>query len=253
MNKNSKIVFLVKEVYSTWLKEDIMNLSASLAFYVMLAIFPCLVAIKYIMGDLFVLSEYVPEISLEARGELLAGGIFVAIFSVVKCIRRIKKYLDEIFTQGKTKDFIASWFFSLIMALYFLMLLYLSVIGIGFGREIVESFIDIPISLFSTITTIILAFLFLTLMFRYLPEKKHRFVEVLPGTFFTVVAWIVASVGFRIWVENFSHYSLLEEGVGGTIALMLWIFVLSNILLIGASIISAFSKMKTNYRGARTE
>ncbi|MCD6059616.1 MAG: ribonuclease [Thermomicrobiales bacterium] len=51
-----------------------------------------------------------------------------------------------------------------------------------------------------------------------------------------VVVWIIASIGFSTYVENFGNYGATYGSLGGMIVLLLYFFVSSAVLLLGAEI-----------------
>jgi membrane protein len=66
---------------------------------------------------------------------------------------------------------------------------------------------------------------------RELPEWKW----MSPGALVGVVGWIVASLGFTLYVQNFGNYDNgTYAGLGGVIVLMLWLQISMLILLVGA-------------------
>lgn len=78
--------------------------------------------------------------------------------------------------------------------------------------------------------------LVLTLLFAavyaYVPDKKQRFREHIPGAIFTAVVWSVFSWGFSMYVEwsDFSIYGSLSI----IIIVMLWLYSCMYILMVGA-------------------
>ena len=61
--------------------------------------------------------------------------------------------------------------------------------------------------------------------------KKSRFFSL--GSFFTTILIILTTYFFSIYVENFSAYNKLYGSIGALLILMLYIWLNSNILLLG--------------------
>ncbi|WP_127845356.1 YihY/virulence factor BrkB family protein [Psychroflexus aestuariivivens] len=61
--------------------------------------------------------------------------------------------------------------------------------------------------------------------------RKSRFFS--PGAFFTTILIILTTYLFSIYVENFSAYNQLYGSIGALLILMLYIWLNSNILLLG--------------------
>lgn len=65
------------------------------------------------------------------------------------------------------------------------------------------------------------------------PERKQRFQQVLPGAAVATVLWLLATVVFGWYVRHIVNYNVLYGGVGGGLALLVWMYVLGVILFLG--------------------
>ena len=92
----------------------------------------------------------------------------------------------------------------------------------------------------------------LTLVYHFGPSVKHRFHWVTPGAAFCVIVWILLGLVFRIYVQKFGRYEQTYGTVGGVAVLLLFFYVDSLVLLIGAEINSEidFEVLKVK-RGTR--
>jgi membrane protein len=61
-------------------------------------------------------------------------------------------------------------------------------------------------------------------------------VTVLPGALFATIGWIVVSLGFSFYVNNFGNYSATYGSIGGVIVLMIWLYLSAMIILIGGEV-----------------
>jgi membrane protein len=83
------------------------------------------------------------------------------------------------------------------------------------------------------VITVMLLFSF-ALTFRVGPDCDQRRKWLTPGAIFGTVLFIVSTVGFRIYVQNFSHYDQAYGSLGGVMAMMLWFWLCSLSLLLAA-------------------
>lgn len=67
-----------------------------------------------------------------------------------------------------------------------------------------------------------------------LPDTRKPWRWLTPGTALVVLGLVVSSAGFNVYVRHFSSYPRIYGAIGGFIILMLWIYVASLILLVGA-------------------
>jgi membrane protein len=91
------------------------------------------------------------------------------------------------------------------------------------------------------LTLIIMTFIF-ALLYKFTPCKRLTFWDVLPGSVFATIGWVLSSMGFTFYVDNFANYSRLYGSIGAVIALMVWLFLTSVIILIGGEINALLSE-----------
>ena len=69
-----------------------------------------------------------------------------------------------------------------------------------------------------------------------LPDAEQSFRFITPGSVVGVVVWLLASWGFSIYVNNFSKYDATYGALGGVVVMLLWMWISSQVLLVGAEI-----------------
>ena len=62
--------------------------------------------------------------------------------------------------------------------------------------------------------------------------------------------WLVASVGFTVYVTNFNSYDKTYGSLGGVIILLTWLYMSSLVVLLGA-VINAQSEKQTRGDSAK--
>ena len=83
---------------------------------------------------------------------------------------------------------------------------------------------------------VLLLLLTVALIYYLGPNIDQPFRYVTPGSVSAVVVWIFASAGFSAYVDNFGNYGATYGSLGGMIVLLLYFFVSSAVLLLGAEI-----------------
>lgn len=115
--------------------------------------------------------------------------------------------------------------------------------------------------LFSLIVNLrfIFSWIVLTLLFAaiytYVPSKKLRFREQIPGASFTAVVWSIFSWGFSIYV-NYSNSFSIYGSLSLIIISMIWMYFCMYIILIGAYLNCFFypvNKVLVDRRGRQLE
>ena len=77
----------------------------------------------------------------------------------------------------------------------------------------------------------------LAVLYRIAPDRdnpKLRWVSL--GSVIVTVIWVVVSVGFSIYVDNFGSYDKTYGTIAGVIVLMLWLYLTCFLVLLGAEI-----------------
>ncbi len=103
-----------------------------------------------------------------------------------------------------------------------------------------------------TAATALLALTF-ALVYYWAPDLKTRCWHWLtPGGAIGILAWLLASLGFRLYLYFFNSYSVTYGSLGAVIILLMWFYITGLMLLVGAEINSeieaaaAEMKMRTN-------
>ncbi len=92
---------------------------------------------------------------------------------------------------------------------------------------------------------IIVAMVYFTVsvIYYYAPSKKQRFRFLSPGSILATSLFVVATLGFDFYVNNFSRYNALYGSIGTLIIFMLWINFNSLILLLGFELNASISSI----------
>ena len=68
------------------------------------------------------------------------------------------------------------------------------------------------------------------------PNRAARWAWVTPGAVLATVLWILSSFAFKVYVVHFGNYTATYGVIGGIIVTMLWFYVSSLAILIGAEL-----------------
>ena len=79
-------------------------------------------------------------------------------------------------------------------------------------------------------------FLVFLLLYRFLPNRKSKISQHVPGAVFTTVSWMFFSNLFSLYFEIFPGFSSMYGSLAALIIVMLWIYFLMTLLLYGAEL-----------------
>jgi len=82
-----------------------------------------------------------------------------------------------------------------------------------------------------------------TLVYYFGPNRKQVFLKLFPGAMLATFLWLLSTLVFGWYVGHISHYNVLYGGVGAGLALLVWMYVLSLILLFGCEFNAARERM----------
>jgi membrane protein len=110
------------------------------------------------------------------------------------------------------------------------------------------SFVFYVIITLKWIITISLLFLTISFLYYLAPSRKAKFRFMSAGSTLATVLFILTSLGFSAYVNNFDNYNKLYGSMGTILVILVWLYLNSITLLIGfelnASIKTANSRKK---------
>lgn len=249
--------------------------AAQMSYYLIMAFFPFVIFLissfsysnlfEYSLPDLiqrvmpedtaFMLIKIIDELLSARSGSLASISMLTTIFFASKGVNAIIAGMNKSFQVTESRNILKKTFLSITFTILFVISINFLFIFIIMGRLITETLIsflgivNFPNLLWVLLRfSITLSFIFLVISFIYVffPNLKPRlrFKEVMAGSIFTTVFWIVGSFAFSYYVNNFSKYTLIYGSITGIIVFLLWLFISSIILLSGAEINALLKTIK---------
>ncbi len=245
-------------------KDNTTGMAAQLAYYLLLSIFPALIFLLTII-PLFnvdqsqftdLINEYAPseisgmltgildDVLSSSSGGLLSIGLLLTLWSASNGMNQLMSAFNVAYDVEDNRNGIVSRIlsvvFTLILALGIVGTFVLMILGNQIG-SFVFGFVDADQlkfvwNLVSNLLPVLLVFVSFLIVYIFAPNIKVKIKSVLPGTITATVLFIVASLGFSFYVSNFSNYSATYGSIAGVIILILWLYITSIILILGAQI-----------------
>jgi membrane protein len=102
--------------------------------------------------------------------------------------------------------------------------------GLGGSATIAWKIVQVPVAL----CFVVLAF---AVLYYWAPDvEQKRWYWITPGSIIGVLLWVAASAVFRAYLHFFNNYSATYGSLGAVIILLLWFYITSLALLVGAEI-----------------
>ncbi|MGA9410989.1 MAG: YihY/virulence factor BrkB family protein [Roseobacter sp.] len=74
------------------------------------------------------------------------------------------------------------------------------------------------------------------LLYRYGPNRRpEKTLLLTAGSVFATVSWAILSIGFSYYVAHFGNYNEIYGSIGAVIAMLVWLWISSFLVLFGAS------------------
>jgi membrane protein len=253
--------------------DNVPLLAAGMAYYAFLAIFPALIAAVLLYGlfadpaqiadQINSLGSALPEQVRQLVGDQLtmASGsgkagfgavvaILLALFSASGGVGNMMTAINTAYDEEETRGFVKKRAIALALTLGALVFFLLVITLIAVVPAVLQVFgtsgiIWFLIQVVRWVLIIVLIAAALAVLYRVAPDRdapKIRWTSV--GAAIATVLWIIASVGFSLYVANFGSYAKTYGALAGIVILLLWLFITSYAILLGAEI-NAESEQQT--------
>lgn len=246
-------------------KDDLPSLSAQLSYYLLLAFFPFLIFLFSVIGfvnlsedDLMneivlllpkdageSIRSIVREATANRSGALLSFGLIGSIWTASGGINAMINGLNKAYNEPETRRFWVLRSISVAATLGLALVILLSMALLVFGQAIERHgfpLLGIPQrwaqiwNMLQWIVPLFALFFVFLLLYRVAPNRRLGWREVVPGSVFAAAGWIVCSLLFSFYVNNFGHYTRTYGSLGGIIILLIWLYLSSMIVLIGGEV-----------------
>ncbi|MGB0896806.1 MAG: YihY/virulence factor BrkB family protein [Flavobacteriaceae bacterium] len=204
-------------------------------------------------STLSVFENTVANIFEKERVGLLSTSFIFSMFLMANGVNALFSGFQNSYHTKITANFIKQYFIALCVALLLALFLFLAVIAI----PLIEVYVIQNLEDYGVISNellgmqiakyIIFTVMFYTIiaMFYYFgsPEKHSR-TYFTPGAALSTVLFLITTYLFGVYVENFAQYNELYGSIGAILILMLYIWLNSNILLLGYELNAALLTLK---------
>lgn len=178
----------------------------------------------------------IPLVSITAVSSLWAAS---------RSIYGLSRGLNEVYKTSETRGYFRLRFGAIFYTLLLIMLLIFSLVLLVFGNRI-QLFIEDAVPFLAEISAYIISIrtllaialmtLSFALMYKILPNTKIHFRYQLPGAIFSSLGWMIFSLIYSIYIDNFSNFSYTYGSLAAIVFMMLWLYSCMYIFLIGAEI-----------------
>lgn len=267
---------VLKNSFNGFIDDNVLKLSASLAYYTVFSLAPLLIVILFICGLLFgreaiegsiygqiesfvgpqsalQLQEIVKNATISGKSNVAAViGIITLLIGATTVFAEIQDSINSIWGL-KTKPG-KSWIqflktrlvsFGVIGSLGFLLLVSLGITALieALSKQLKEQFPDITVVVFYIINlliTFIVTTSLFAVIFKVLPDAKIRLKDVLAGAVATTILFMLGKFAISFYISK-SEIGTTYGAAGSLVVLLLWIYYSSMILYFGAEFTKSYA------------
>jgi membrane protein len=271
--------------FAAFRRHEMSDVAAALTYYAMMALFPAIVlgtSLFSLIGDRQTVTDAVDYFARQGADQTTqdavrsvmekivdASGGAVSVALVISVLIALNgasgafgaagRALNRVYAVDEDRGFVNKKLVDLGMTLLIVVLLLIVIgalflggglahdllgrIGLGETAATVWSVVRWPLALGA-------ALLVYALIYAYAPDLEPRRVRwISPGAVAGVTIWIIASIGFGIYIKNFSTYGAAYGAAGAAIVLLLWLWLSSCAFLLGAELNAELERAETAGRG----
>ena len=279
--------YVARKSFREFLGDQCTDLAAALTYYAVLAIFPAMLALVSLLGLIGRAQESV-DTALEVLGPLVSDstlaavqpvlsqlarsetagvtaliGLLGALWSASAYVGAFSRAMNRIYEIREGRPIwklrpvmLLITVVALVLAAVALLILVVSgpvatsigsVLGLG----------SLPVTIWSIAKWPVLALvmvLVVAMLYYATPNiKQPKFRWISVGAGIAIVVWVLASLGFALYVANFASYNSTYGSLGGVIVALLWLWLTNVALLLGAEIDSELERGRELQSGIAAE
>lgn len=258
--RNRALLFLIR-FGKELLDKDILVYASSMAFYLFVALPPFLLMLALLLPLFGIsvqqLTDAVRALAPESIAEQLAviirdtidrsaaivpGTIIFVLWSAMSGLAALSDGLRVAYGVKKKRGAFVLRLLALAYTIALLLIVTIYMAVLAFSQKILAwsglKLTDLPKILvivldLRTMLFFIIGIIMVLLLYMFLPGKTFRPGYHIIGTLFTIVGWVVFSLGFSIYLQVSTNRNVIYGGLSVLVAMLMWIFCLVGILLVG--------------------
>ncbi len=242
----------------------IMGRGAELAYYFLFSFLPLIIFVAAMISAtgwdvsvfdgldrlipedvLGIIGSYYSYIFGTENGGIMLSGLVLSVYFSSAAVRSLMRGLDVAYNVKENRPVLLKLLLSILFAVVLLLMISLSMVVLVAGGKIIALIVYVfpEYQGFQFMTNIlrfvlpVIPMLFvLVLLFMFVPNQKVKFREAIPGALFSLLAWMVVSAAFSLYVSTMGRYSVLYGSLGAIIVMMLWFYLIGIIFVMGGEL-----------------
>lgn len=193
------------------------------------------------------------DIASNPRGNLLSFTLILAIFLMANGVNAIFSGFEYSYYIEKNRSVIRQYLIALVVSIFLALVLFISIIFLLGGQYLI-SVLDKEgllieainwINVLRYVSFIILIYAVIAILYFFGTKESRKFRFFSLGALITTLLFLLTTYFFGVYIENFSNYNELYGSIGAILIMMLYIWINSNLLLLGFELNVTLFKLKS--------
>lgn len=261
---------------------EALEAAAAIAYYAIFSLFPLLLFLiaiyssvlqsnelqaqvltycdQFLPGSRNIVSENIKQV-IELRGTVGVLGMVVLLWSATGVFAGISQNINQAWKDAPTRAFLHERFLALTMVGGLICFVVVSLfataafnlalkIASTMGHEIIAG-MSVAGRRLVQLTPFFGIFTLFTLLYRFVPNTRVRWREALAGAFCAAGSWEITKHVFTWYLgSEWNSYQLVYGSLAAVVALLLWVYICSIIILLGAHLSAGIALIYRDDAGA---
>lgn len=249
MNKAKRAYEYLRGKYELLSLKKYTTIAGTLVFFLIMSIVPLTFWLTLILGKLPVdtaqilslpvfdsvksVLEYVQKEATNATAGASVILIFTTLYSSTNLFYQIRRSGEIIYDYHREREGLRIRFGALILLIIVMASAVTFLLIFAFGSFLFSKILSSAWEKLADYALLIgVAFLLALLLNMYICPYKEKIRSFLPGTAITVAAWVIAIIGFSVYLK-ISNMSKLYGALTAVIVFLLWLYVLMICFIVG--------------------
>jgi membrane protein len=271
---------LLRRAWHEFVNDNVLDQSAMLSFYFLLALFPLLLLLIPVVGFFLnsraalqdAMHHYIHTVVPPPATMLIDRTLeetrqqpgtfrypFALLFlwwSASQGVVATIQGLNTAYGVRERRSWGRRYLLASLLTVIFMLLITFGLVLLTYGGELsrfladhfgFSTVIGVLWQIAEWVIFLALAFIVFNIFYVFAPNLKHQqWSWLMPGTVVAVCMWLTVSFGFKVYLLYFNSYSMVYGSIGAVIILLLWFYFLGISILFGAEINSEIEKAAGN-------
>ncbi|MBP7633816.1 YihY/virulence factor BrkB family protein [Candidatus Ozemobacteraceae bacterium] len=261
---------------------EALEAAAAIAYYAIFSLFPLLIFLiaiyssvlqsnelqaqvlsycdQFLPGSRTIVNENIRQV-IELRGTVGLLGMAVLLWSATGVFAGISQNINQAWKGAPARNFLHERFLALVMVAGLICFVVVSLVATAafnlslkiasvMGHEFIAG-MSFAGRWFVRLTPFFGIFTLFTLLYRLVPNTRVRWREAIAGGFSAAVCWEITKHVFTWFLgSDWNSYQLVYGSLAAVVALLLWVYICSIIILMGAHLSAGIALVYRDDAGA---